>query len=844
MKSLALYIDKWYIVGAVCSGSAIRPISLPNNEDRIWLFFHEDIDSDSISYGKGYKSHFWNHENHYYGDVFSLITDPDATFIMFKRRQRFKDIFKSSKILDDLRAAMEVEGEIRTYLSFSKDISLGARMLFMEQLKSAGFMIEESAARIEHLALEYATKHSGLADDGYYLTLNACNENLHYAIYQKSRNLFVRKNDSVMCGMGTDLRGRCLVEYIIDNINKTERFLKGREEAEREYQRSMQYADDWIVRLAAARPHIPIQITGITLSIDPYKTYQVQVRKGLIDEKTASIVKNVADCIASFVAKAGVRQEQLRGILFLGNTLTNQQFSGQLLNHYNIPSERIVRYMDKDMPSLVSAYNFIDCSQFKDLDIKIADDAEAELLRIKNLKAEADAKKRAEEEAAVIAKNKRESEERERKYKEAIENGYRCEQERDYDNMAFYFEKALEFRTNDADAKQKYNDALRLKAEISVQMNTYKERIKQAKAAFEEKNWETARQKADEALSAYPDSKEATRIKEESARLIKQSKDFDRCIDRADIFIAQKLYDEATEELKKAKLIGLNDNAVKEREIKIRNGQIEIKESIEKAMSEMSQLLETEQYEGAILCCGKLLELDHDNKKKWTSRIADIKALQERSIEEKRRIDQLSNDIDAAKWAEDWSSLENLCREYLRLRHDTKIEDLLRRVHGKLAEESELKAVRQDIAEINDLIVHEEFKRANQKLRDLDKKDLAPDARRQIRELRKILFEREAEAEAKRKASISPRSFDEESSSTSSTKKESSHRPVVGFHCPPQQADDFFEDPSPRHSPKKSVKPHKKKASDDFFDTNPPAAKTKKDIIDSKRRITSEDFNF
>lgn len=258
----------------------------------------------------------------------------------------------------------------------------------------------------------------------------------------------------------------------------------------------------------------------------------------------------------------------------------------------------------------------------------------------------------------------------------------------------------------------------------------------------------------------------------------------------------------------------------------------------------MSQLLETGQYEDAILCCGKLLELDQDNKKKWTSRIADIKALQERSIEEKRRIDQLSNDIDAAKWSEDWNSLENLCREYLRLRHDTKIEDLLQRVHGKLAEESELKAVRQDIAEINDLIVHEEFKKANQKLRDLDKKDLAPDTRRQIRELRKILFEREAEAEAKRKSSICPHPFNEESSSMNSTKKESSHRPVVGFHCPPQQADDFFEDPSPRHSPKKSAKPHKKKASDDFFDTNSPAARTKKDIIDSKRRITSEDFNF
>lgn len=51
MKSLALYIDKWYIVGAVNTDGITRLVNLPNREDRIWLYFYEDVANDEISYG-------------------------------------------------------------------------------------------------------------------------------------------------------------------------------------------------------------------------------------------------------------------------------------------------------------------------------------------------------------------------------------------------------------------------------------------------------------------------------------------------------------------------------------------------------------------------------------------------------------------------------------------------------------------------------------------------------------------------------------------------------------------------------------------------------------------------
>ena len=93
MKTLALYIDKWYIIGAVCTDGVPRPMSLPNQEDRIWLYFFEDEFNDNVVYGKANQCHFRNKENHYYGDVFSKIIDPRVFFSRYGRKESLRRIF-------------------------------------------------------------------------------------------------------------------------------------------------------------------------------------------------------------------------------------------------------------------------------------------------------------------------------------------------------------------------------------------------------------------------------------------------------------------------------------------------------------------------------------------------------------------------------------------------------------------------------------------------------------------------------------------------------------------------------------------------------------------------------
>lgn len=75
MKSLTLYIDKWYIIAAVCTNGVPKLVTPSNREDRFWLYFYDGGDNDTVVYGKDNKRKFLTNTLHYYGDVFNLITD-------------------------------------------------------------------------------------------------------------------------------------------------------------------------------------------------------------------------------------------------------------------------------------------------------------------------------------------------------------------------------------------------------------------------------------------------------------------------------------------------------------------------------------------------------------------------------------------------------------------------------------------------------------------------------------------------------------------------------------------------------------------------------------------------
>ncbi|MBS5527383.1 MAG: hypothetical protein KHX42_04415 [Prevotella sp.] len=851
MKSLALYIDKWYIVGAINTDGITRPVMLPNHEDRIWLYFYEDVANDEISYGQGFQRKYRNNENHYYGDVFSQITSSTTKYIKYKRPQPLNGIFKDARIFEDLRKAVEEDGEICTYVSFSKDISLAARKLFLDKMSKEKFAVKESVARIGHLALEYTAKKAKFEDDGYYLVLNACNENLHYSLYQKSEELFVRENEDVLTGLGTDVRSRAVIEYVVDNINDREHFLQTKEEREAEYLRMSQYVDNWLIKLNAAKSFIPVQLTDVTFSRDPYKNYHVPVRKTKIDERTESIVKDIISVVTRFVKEAGVSHEQIKGILLLGNSFGNSQFKTELCGYYNLSSEMMVSYMDRDLPHVVSAYTFIDCAQFSTVKDLMRGNAEAELRRIKLAEEEAEAQRKAQEEADAAAATQRAATEAERKYKDAVDKGYDAEKNHDFDNMAEYFSIALKWRPDDEEAKRKYDDALRKKAEITVLRDNYKSKIQIAKKAFEEGDWELAKQKAEEALSDMPDSRDAKHIKEEATRRIKSVKDLERYLDRADLFIAKKAYPEAMEELDKAKLLGIDDAGIKERETKIAKEQ----ENTARELSELSEKLQTsidsKRFEEALQYCSELIEVDFTNSRKWSVKIAEIKSLQEKAKEDEKRWKLLLNQIDGALMRENWENLSTLCNEALAIKEDESVREKLKHSEERLAVQREMHALDNTIAEIKDLILRSDFAEARNMLNSVNQMDLNPAYKAKVRELNKLIFEKEDEAERANRDKQRQKSkdaFDDIPSVDISA-----DRTVITGFTSESKTDDFFAMPSPKRQGKGNKMPNRNNAlpqrqssktlKDDFFDS-PSKKGNHINKETTKTNTTSDDFNF
>lgn len=857
MKSLALYIDKWYIVGAVNTDGITRLVNLPNHEDRIWLYFYEDVANDEISYGKGFQSKFRNNENHYYGDVFSLITQSSAKYTMFKRSQPMRGIFKSSKIFDDLRKDMDEDGDIITYVSFSKDISLASRLLFLEELKAERFDVKESVARIGHLALEYASKKSGYVEDGYYLVLNACNENLHYSLYQKTDDLFNREKEDVLIGMGTDVRSRALIEYVVDNINEREHFLKTVEERESEYLRMNQYVDDWLVRLSTAKGHIPIQLTNVTFSRDPYKDYSVPVRKVKIDERTEKIVKDIINVIVRFVKDAEVSHEQLRGILFLGNTFTNVQFKKELASHYNLDNSKMVGFKDTDLSTLVSAYTFIDLEQFSATKNTMRGNAEAELRRIQIAEEEADAIKRAQEEADAVAAIEREATEAERKFKDAMDRGYDAEREHNYEDMEEYFHIALGLRPDDEEAKQKHEEALRKKAEMAVQQTHYKEKIQQAKSAYDDADYETAKFKAEEALSFMPESKEALRIKDDSQRRIKSQKDLERYLDRADLFIAQKAYNEAKQELQKARLLDVSYKEIEERERRIAKEEQAANAQVTELTNSLNSSMDDGRYDDAIKYCNELIVVDFTNSRRWSARIAEINSKKERAAEEQKRWNELVREIESAHLAEDWKKLNSLCKKALDIRENKDIRSKFEKSEDKLAEIRKNEQFVETMSEINELVVRKEFDEANNKLNNLERSlrregllDAAKEA--QIRDKRKSLFDfGQNNSDGSSKNDVSEGSNERtriKGFTTDDNPKPQNKEPKKKSGADSDFDWDFGspqKKKQPVSRPQQAAKKKSSKSDDDFFgsDTsNKSLAKSSSSKPNGK--ITNEDFDF
>lgn len=294
MKYLSLYIDKWYIVGTIIDDSGPHPLCLSNNEERIWLYFRNNVSANSVEYGKTFRESAYAGELNHYADVFKLIPgSEDKTFKLFGTNVEMRNIFDTAGIFNDLRNGFGDSEKIPTYVSFSIDIRLDAQSIFLELLKEKDFDVKEYVADIEHLALEYTVRKNRISETMYFLVANASNENLHYSLYHYAEGMFICDMHKTLPGNGEDLRSHALLEQVVENLNAETHFLQTEEEKEAEYRYLSKFTEDWLSLIDETPNGEPTPLGYINLRRQKGNAYHVSVMKDDVDKRTARIIDNV-----------------------------------------------------------------------------------------------------------------------------------------------------------------------------------------------------------------------------------------------------------------------------------------------------------------------------------------------------------------------------------------------------------------------------------------------------------------------------------------------------------------------------------------------------------------------
>lgn len=751
MNYLFLYVDTHYIVAAVRDDNdVVKPIRPKTGDEYFELFFREDTEYNRVLYGNAYKNAYFKGEPHCFGQVFRLMAENTKTFSLYDREQPISHLFKEAGILDEWSEAAGYDSvscagrQVPTYISFAADVDYASRNIFVENvLKNEGFDVCERSVPVEHLALEHARRSNHLCEDGCYLVLNAYNEQLHFSIYRREGETFVRLAENTLPGMGTDPRVRALVETVVAKINKVQHFLSTPEQIEQQYRNLEQYADEWLRQLDATRGGRPVHLLGVRFSVAP-NTFDVYVTAEEINNRTEKIVGAVINEIKNFVAKVLKPDEFLRGILFLGDGFVNEKFSEAVTANYRFQKEDLVYFRRCDLPKIVSVYREINLDQFSTETQIHRKLGEQELIALRNAQAEAER----EREAARLADEKAQVDAAARKDKEefftAMAKIEEYERKKEWYSMLDWAQNALQLRSEDKEAKAKLEIANRNIAADKVRAEQYASSIQQAQDAFEHRDWQEALTHAKTALNVRPDSKTAKKIHDESTKQIDQATRISEFFARADVLEQQGNYHKALEEFEKVRFLDPNHPDLQPRMSACRLKISERESKILAMKQEYTRAADRHDHEKAAECARRLAAfLDPEQQSEWIAREEQHKRAAEAEQKQKEFIDDCTKRYNKAWFDGDWATFVRYAEEVLRCRKDEELAERVERAKERVRAEQDRRQFEEALKRVKVLIADRSYEEAKKLLKALKADATAPQQQGNVTRLFQRIFDEE-----------------------------------------------------------------------------------------------------
>lgn len=662
MTSLSIYVEKWYIVGAVCTDNVPHVIELPNGEDRIWLYFFEDVANDAIYYGRANKRNAQNKENHYIDDVFSKIVESDASFKKFGRDYPLAEIFKYSDIFENLKSAFKKwsnDSKIPVYISFSQDISYNAQNIFKEELEKNDFIVKQFVGKIDFLALEWVkrTKHLSLPTGKHALVLRSTNENLHMSLYKTDGSIYLEESKDSLVGYGNDVRRHAVIEDVVNQGNSTFHFLT-KDEASHEKIRMEEFVEDWILKLDMGRAGIPVRIPDISFSLAPNNKFTANLKRAAIDERTKAIIREIIDHVKNFViAKNNVHEYDLGAVLLLGNSFGNTQYLNELGSWLQMREEQMFIIDEAALPNVVGVYSQIDPGYFSSAENIFAEQAgmererqiqaEQEELERNNAKAAAD-EARQSEAAKSLA---------EKKYKDAMEQAYEAESKHDFANMREFLTIALDARPHDDTAGKKLQQLNDMEMREGLKSEQYRTAITQADKALESGDLELAFSFYTQAFTIDPNSDHAKARLDELEKARADKRKSSESLTRAEVLEGQKLYEKAMTELRKAQLLDPSNSEILSKISSIESMLKEKAETIQSLKKQIEAAESSYDYEAAIVACEAIITEDESNKSKWERKLDSLKESKSKYEEKLAVLSECQKKVADAAFNDNWNEV-------------------------------------------------------------------------------------------------------------------------------------------------------------------------------------------
>lgn len=663
MTSLSIYVEKWYIVGAVCTDNVPHVIELPNGEDRIWLYFFEDVANDAIYYGRANKRNAQNKENHYIDDVFSKIVESDASFKKFGRDYPLAEIFKYSDIFENLKSAFRKwsnDSKIPVYISFSQDISYNAQNIFKEELEKNDFIVKQFVGKIDFLALEWVkrTKHLSLSTGKHALVMRSTNENLHMSLYKTDGSIYLEEAKDILVGYGNDVRRHAVIEDVVNQGNSTFHFLTKDEDFSHEKIRMEEFVEDWILKLDMGRAGIPVRIPDISFSLAPNNKFTANLKRAAIEERTKAIIRDIIDYVKNFViAKNNVHEYDLGAVLLLGNSFGNTQYLNELGSWLQMREEQMFIIDEAALPNVVGVYSQIDPSYFSSAENIFAEQAgmererqiqaEQEELERNNAKAAAD-EARQSEAAKSLA---------EKKYKDAMEQAYEAESKHDFANMREFLTIALDARPHDDTAGKKLQQLNDMEMREGLKSEQYRTAITQADKALESGDLELAFSFYTQAFTIDPNSDHAKARLDELEKARADKRKSSEFLTRAEVLEGQKLYEKAMTELRKAQLLDPSNSEILSKISSIESMLKEKAETIQSLKKQIEAAESSYDYEAAIVACEAIITEDESNKSKWERKLDSLKESKSKYEEKLAVLSECQKKVADAAFNDNWDEV-------------------------------------------------------------------------------------------------------------------------------------------------------------------------------------------